>query len=87
LIYALHAFGVMRRPGDEIDLNLLETQLPGVSAKLRFFETPQLEISSSAIRQRVQNGGHFRYYLPAGVYDYIQKNNLYRGENPSGLQK
>ena len=78
LIYAVHAFGVMRRPGDEINLKALESQLPGLSARVRFFETPQLEISSSKIRQRIKNGGHFRFYLPASVYDYIQKTNLYR---------
>ena len=78
LLWALHAFGVMRRPGDEIDLHSLESQLPGLSAKVRFFDTPQLEISSSAIRQRIQTGGHFRFYLPAGVYEYIQQKNLYR---------
>jgi nicotinate-nucleotide adenylyltransferase len=78
LITALNTFGVMRRPGDEIDLRSLEQALPGISAKVRFVDTPQLEISSSSIRQRVANGGHFRYYLPGGVYDYILHNNLYR---------
>jgi nicotinate-nucleotide adenylyltransferase len=78
LIYALDAFGVMRRPGDAIDLKMLENQLPGLSTRLRFFETPQLEISSSVIRQRIKDDGHFRFYLPSGVYDYIQKNNIYR---------
>jgi len=78
LLTALSAFGVMRRPGDKIDLEYLEQNLPGISAKIRFVDTPQLEISSSSIRQRVANGGHFRYYLPSGVYDYIVQNNLYR---------
>jgi nicotinate-nucleotide adenylyltransferase len=58
-------------------LQELEHRLPGLSAKVRFFETPQLEISSSTIRQRIRDNGHFRYYLPQGVYDYIQQNNLY----------
>lgn len=82
LLYALHSFGVMRRPGDNIDLHTLESHLPGLSAKVRFFETPQLEISSSSIRQRVRENGHFRYYLLQGVYDYIQQNNLYRETHP-----
>jgi nicotinate-nucleotide adenylyltransferase len=68
----------MRRPGDEIDLPSLERSLPGLSAKVRFVNAPQLEISSTSIRQRVATGGHFRYYLPTGVYDYIQQTNLYR---------
>lgn len=77
LIWALHAFGVMRRPGDQIDLTSLEKALPGLSARLRFFETPQLEISSSTIRQRIASAGHFRYYLPENVYQYILRSNLY----------
>jgi nicotinate-nucleotide adenylyltransferase len=78
IVTAVHALGVMRRPGSQIDLKNLESRLPGLSRKVRFFDTPQLEISSSTIRQRIAGGGHFRYYLPASVYDYIQQNNLYR---------
>jgi nicotinate-nucleotide adenylyltransferase len=78
LITAVSAFGVMRRPGDEVNLQTLEGTLPGVSTKVRFVDAPQLEISSSSIRQRIAGGGHFRYYLPTGVYEYIQQNNLYR---------
>jgi len=78
LITAVHSLGVMRRPGSVVDMPALEASLPGLTRKLRFFETPQLEISSSTIRQRIASGGHYRYYLPASVYDYIQQNNLYR---------
>jgi nicotinate-nucleotide adenylyltransferase len=78
LITAVNALGIMRRPDDEIDLQTLERSLPGLSAKIRFVDAPQLEISSSSIRQRIASGGHFRYYLSSAVYDYIQQNNLYR---------
>ena len=78
LVTAVQAFGVMRRPGDELDLKTLEDNLPGLTAKLRFFETPQLEISSTSIRKRIADAQHFRFYLPAGVFDYIQQNKLYR---------
>ena len=78
LVAAAYAFGVMRRPGDEIDVETLEKSLPGLKAKVRFIETPQLEISSSSIRDRIASGGHFRYYLTAGVFDYIRQNLLYR---------
>ena len=78
LATALHSFGVMRRPGVELDLTELEKALPGLKNKIRFFETPQLEISSTSIRERIACGGHFRFYLPPSVYDYIQQNKLYR---------
>jgi nicotinate-nucleotide adenylyltransferase len=78
LVNAAYAIGVMRRPGDEIDLAAMEKSLPGLMAKLCFFESPQLEISSSFIRQRIASAGHYQFYLPASVYDYIQKNQLYR---------
>ncbi len=78
LVTAIHSFGVMRRPGAQINMEDLEKNLPGLNAKLRFFETPQLEISSSFIRQRITDAGHYHFYLPEGVYDYIQQNRLYR---------
>ena len=78
LVTALYAFGIMRRPGSELDLSDLEKSLPGLKPKLRFFDTPQLEISSSSIRERVAEGGHYRFYLPASVYEYIQQHKLYR---------
>jgi nicotinate-nucleotide adenylyltransferase len=78
LIAAAYSFGVMRRPGDEIDLTSLEKSMPGLTRKLRFIETPQLEISSSSIRERIACGGHYRFYLPTGVYDYIRQNILYK---------
>jgi nicotinate-nucleotide adenylyltransferase len=78
LVNAVYAIGVMRRPGDDIDLVTLEKDLPGLSSKLKFFESPQLEISSSSIRQRIARAGHYQFYLPMSVYDYIQQNHLYR---------
>ncbi|MCS6993894.1 MAG: nicotinate-nucleotide adenylyltransferase [Anaerolineales bacterium] len=78
IVAAVHALGVMRRPDDRIELETLERLFPGISSKIRFVDAPRLDISSSLIRQRIAGGGHYRYYLPPGVYDYIQKNHLYR---------
>ena len=78
LITAVYGLGVMRRPGDDINLSELEARLPGVSKKIHPIETPQLEISSSTIRQRIAAGGHFRFYIPADVFEYINQNRLYR---------
>ena len=73
-----HALGVMRRPGDRIDLGVLEAQLPGITSKIRYVEAPLLEIAASQIRSRIRNAQPFRYYLPPLVYQIIQELNLYR---------
>ena len=69
--------GVMPRPGDSINLDALESVLPGISARVHFITTPLLEISSTDIRQRITDGRPFRYYLTPLVYQYIRKTNLY----------
>ncbi len=75
---ACAAIGVMRRPGDQVDLSCLEKKLPGLQAKVRFVDAPLLEISSSEIRQRIAQGAPYRYYLPAAVYQVIETNGWYR---------
>jgi nicotinate-nucleotide adenylyltransferase len=78
LVAACRHLGVMRRPGDAVDLPALEAILPGITAKVRFVEAPQVDISSSDIRARAAAGRPFRYFLPPAVYDYILEHNLYR---------
>lgn len=72
------ALGVMRRPGDEIDLRAIQSKLPGVSKKVRFIDAPLLEISSTQIRERIEEGAPYRYYLHPQVYSIIQNKKLYR---------
>lgn len=69
--------GVMRRPGDVLDLGRLEGLLPGIRERVRFVNAPLLEISSREIRRRIAQGWPFRYYLPPAVYEYIQAQGLY----------
>jgi nicotinate-nucleotide adenylyltransferase len=77
-VAACDAIGVMRRPGDAIDLRSLEEKIPGLTDKLRFVEAPLINISAHEIRARVPAGLPFRYFVTPGVYRYIIKNNLYR---------
>jgi nicotinate-nucleotide adenylyltransferase len=70
--------GVMHRVGEKINLEFLETALPGISLKVEFIEAPILEISSKKIRQLVSQGRPYRYYLLPNVYEIIQTNGLYR---------
>ncbi|MEX2162193.1 MAG: nicotinate-nucleotide adenylyltransferase [Anaerolineales bacterium] len=75
---ACSGLGIMRRPGTRLDLGDLERALPGLSAKLEFVDAPLLEISSSEIRERVRDGGHYRFYLPGAVFELIRQRGLYK---------
>lgn len=79
LVAACREIGVMRRPGEaSIHLGALEAALPGLKGKVQFVDAPLLQISSREIRRRIAEKLEFRYFLPSGVYDYIQAHNLYR---------
>jgi nicotinate-nucleotide adenylyltransferase len=78
LTAACHQIGVMRRPGDLVDMVSLEKKIPGLKAKVKFVEAPLLEIASSQIRRRAARSLPFRYYVLPVVYKYIQEHHLYR---------
>ena len=69
--------GVLRRPGHQIDLESLELELPGLTAKVHFIDSPLIDISSTQLRVAIATGMPFRYSLPPDVYRYIQEHNLY----------
>lgn len=73
-----HGFGVMRRPGDKIDLDELESAIPGLRGKVQFIDGPLLEISATQIRRKIKSGRSFRYYLPPAVFQVVQSNALYQ---------
>ncbi len=77
-MWTCNEIGVMRRPGDQIDMQELEGLLPGISQRVYFIEAPLLEISSSEIRERIAAGQPFRYYLLPSVFHLIEKRGLYR---------
>jgi nicotinate-nucleotide adenylyltransferase len=79
-IAACDKLGVMRRPGEVINMEKLETRFPGITKKVEFIEAPLLEISSNQIRSLVTTSKPFRYYLPFDVYHIVQKNKLYLDE-------
>jgi nicotinate-nucleotide adenylyltransferase len=77
---ACDRLGVMRRPGEKVDLHDLDKRLPGLSSKVEFIDAPLLEISSKNIRTLVANKKPFRYYLPPDVYAIIREKGLYLDE-------
>lgn len=46
-------------------------------AKIVLLPTPRLDISSTMIRKRVQDGKSIRYMVPDSVIDFIQKHDIY----------
>lgn len=48
------------------------------SLKDHFVETPSIGISSTDIRRRLSERKSIRHLVPAGVFDYIRTNDLYR---------
>ena len=74
----IDGIGVMRRPGNEINLNALFEKLPSLKEKIHFVTAPLLEISSAQIRQRVRSHRAYRYYLLPSVFEYVCEQQLYQ---------
>ena len=85
----LDALIVARRPGalDEgatDTLARLEAALPGLRERLALLDAPQLEVSSTWLRERVASGLPVRYLTPDPVCAYISQRGLYRPNQGSG---
>lgn len=78
LAAAVSKIGVMRRPGDPADLAVLEAKIPGITQKIHFIDALFQPVSSRELRRRAAAGEMYRYYVAPEVYDYIEKNKLYR---------
>lgn len=76
LLEMCHFIGASR-PGCLPDMRKLQTQFGTLAAKIHCLETPELEISSTDIRQRVRDGKTIRYLVPDAVAEYIYAEKLY----------
>jgi nicotinate-nucleotide adenylyltransferase len=68
---------VMRRPGYDPDMEVLEQAVPGLHERLVWLDVPHLAIASSDLRRRVRQGLPLRYLTPPPVEAYIVEHNLY----------
>src|SRR3954453_8422683 len=70
-VLSLAALGVAEREG--VRRNDIAERLSGLagSDRIRFFDMPRLDISSSMIRRRVAQGLPLRYLVPDAVASYI----------------
>ena len=86
-VAACHQIGVMRRPGDAVDMGRLETEIPGITPKVRFVEAPLLEIAASQIRARIRDQRPYRHHLPESVYQFILTHQLYQRQTAEGTDQ
>jgi len=78
LIESVHTVGVLLRPGRELNLDDLDTKLPGLQNKVRFIHVPPVDISASMIRKKIKQKLPFRHLLPPVVANFIDENQLYQ---------
>ncbi len=76
-VLALATLGVAEREG--VRRNDIAERLSGLTGadRIRFFDMPRLDISSSMIRRRVATGLPLRYLVPDAVAAYIASQGLY----------
>jgi nicotinate-nucleotide adenylyltransferase len=67
------------RPGYRADLDELNRWFPGAISVIRMFSVPEVDVSSTEIRQRVREGRSIDGLVPPSVERYIYEHHLYRG--------
>ena len=75
---ACDRIGVMERATVDHDLDILESQLPGLKKKIIMFPAPFLKISASDIRRRILEGLPYQDLVDPRVGAYIEQHNLYK---------
>ena len=76
-VLSLATLGVAEREGvRRADITERLAGLAGAD-RIRFFDMPRLDISSSMIRRRIALGRPIRYLVPDGVAAYIAEEGLY----------
>lgn len=80
LLELCHFVGATRPDGSEVIDSVIEYFGELGKAKIHHLHTPELEISSTDLRNRLQNGRSVRYMLPKDVIRYIEEHNIYRNK-------
>ena len=81
-IMALATLVAAERPGAAVDMDALESALPGIRDRVRMLHIPEIGISSRDLRRRVRAALPIRYQVPEAVEAYIHARDLYRSPAP-----
>jgi nicotinate-nucleotide adenylyltransferase len=77
-VLELADLGVAEREGvRRADISERLSALPGAPDRVRFFEMPRIDVSSSYIRRQVAAGHPVRYLVPDAVAEYMRTHDLY----------
>jgi len=78
-LFAMCEFIVAFRPACRMDSFVKEVEMLRTkhSARINIADTPVIDISSTAIRERAKTGRSLKYLVPEAVEDYILQNGLY----------
>jgi nicotinate-nucleotide adenylyltransferase len=78
-VLSLATLAVAERPGTS--RASVEQALEALSGgeRARFFDMPEIGISSTMLRRRVRDGQPIKYLVPDAVASYIDRHGLYRG--------
>jgi nicotinate-nucleotide adenylyltransferase len=80
-ILSLAQVAVAERPGtDRAEVERALKPRSG-DGRVRFFDMPEIGISSTMLRERIRAGQSTRYLTPQRVRDYIDQHGLYRGSS------
>jgi nicotinate-nucleotide adenylyltransferase len=83
-VLALAELGVAEREGlRRADILERVSGLRGAPERLRFFDMPRVDVSSSLIRRRAAAGLPVRYLVPDAVAEHIERSGLYRVGAPA----
>jgi nicotinate-nucleotide adenylyltransferase len=78
-LLSLATLAVAERAADRRDA--IAAAIAGLSGseRVRFFDMPRIDVSSSLVRERVAGGRPIRYLVPDAVAEAIAENGWYRG--------
>jgi len=76
-IVEIARIAVATRPGVSVDLEAIFRTIPTARGRISIVATPEVAISSTAIRKRLREGVPITYLVPEPVEQHIERQGLY----------